>query len=107
MNKISFLLFFLLFALTQSVTQTQVLNCARKQIGKPYAFNAAGPDKFDSSGLAYYCHNNAIPRECKAQALGNGQSIKKTDIQPGDLMFWNCDEVVLLVILQYVWEMVK
>jgi cell wall-associated NlpC family hydrolase len=73
------------------VTQRQVVDCVRKQIGKPYILYTAGPNSFDCSGLAYYCHNNAIPRACKAQASGNGKSIKKANVQAGDLMFWNCD----------------
>ena len=84
-----FLLLFFLFALTQSVTQRQVIDCARNQLGKPYVYGAAGPNSFDCSGLAYYCHGNAIPRTASAQAYGSGKTIGKNSVQPGDLMFWN------------------
>ena len=89
MNKLSILLCLFLFALTQCVTQNAVVNCAKKQFGKPYAAGAAGPDKFDSSGLAYYCHNKAIPRASIDQLKGNGKKISKDNVEPGDLMFWN------------------
>ena len=84
-----YLLLVFLFALTQSVTQRQVIDCARNQIGKPYVYGAAGPNSFDCSGLAYYCHNSGIPRTASAQASGNGRTIAKGSVQPGDLMFWN------------------
>ena len=84
-----FLLLFFLFALTQSVTQRQVIDCARNQLGKPYVYGAAGPNSFDCSGLAYYCHGSSIPRTAAAQSAGSGKTIKKANVQPGDLMFWN------------------
>ena len=84
-----YLLLVFLFALTQSVTQRQVIDCARNQLGKPYVYGAAGPNSFDCSGLAYYCHNSGIPRTASAQASGNGRTIAKGSVQPGDLMFWN------------------
>ena len=88
MNKLSILLCLFLFALTQCVTQNAVVNCAKKQFGKPYAAGAAGPDKFDSSGLAYYCHNRAIPRASIDQSK-KGIAVPKANVKPGDLMFWN------------------
>ena len=84
-----YLLLVFLFALTQSVSQRQVIDCVRNQIGKPYVYGAAGPNSFDCSGLAYYCHNSAIPRTASAQAAGSGITIAKGSVQPGDLMFWN------------------
>ena len=88
MNKLSILLCLFLFTLTQCVTQNAVVNCAKKQLGKPYAIGAAGPDSFDNSGLAFYCHNKAIPRLSYDQAK-NGISVPKFNVKPGDLMFWN------------------
>ena len=88
-----FLLLFFLFALTQSVTQKQVIDCVRNQLGKPYVYGEAGPDSFDNAGLAFYCHNSAIPRIERAIAYGSGQSITNIDsVQPGDLMFWYVGE---------------
>ena len=89
MSKLSFLICLFLFALTQSVTQKAVIDCVRKQLGKPYIYGTAGPSSFDCSGLAYYCHNSGIPRTASAQAAGNGKSIAKANVQSGDLMFWN------------------
>ena len=89
MNKLQFFVCLLLFALTQSVSQSQVISCVRQQLGKPYVYGAAGPNSFDCSGLAYYCHGSSIPRTAAAQSAGSGKTIKKANVQPGDLMFWN------------------
>ena len=92
MNKTSFLLLLCLFTLTQSVSQSQVLSCVRNQIGKPYVSGGIGPNSFDCCGLAYYCHNKGIPNGPSYQASGNGIPIPKYKVQPGDLMFWRCDD---------------
>ena len=89
MNKLQFFVCLFLFALTQSVSQSQVISCVRQQLGKPYVYGAAGPNSFDCSGLAYYCHGSSIPRTAAAQSAGSGKTIKKANVQPGDLMFWN------------------
>ena len=89
MNKLQFFVCLLLFALTQSVSQSQVISCVRQQLGKPYVYGAAGPNSFDCSGLAYYCHGSSIPRTAAAQSAGSGKTINKANVQPGDLMFWN------------------
>ena len=91
MNKLALLLCLSFLALTQSVSQKEVVRCANDQIGKPYSSGGVGPDEFDCSGLAYYCHGKAIPRVSSAQASGSGQSIAYKDVQPGDLMFWDTE----------------
>jgi cell wall-associated NlpC family hydrolase len=63
---VSFLLIFTLslsvvgsaFALTAS-QQNKVVSTAKKQLGKPYSWGAAGPDAFDCSGLVVYCYRAA------------------------------------------------
>ena len=62
----------------------------RNQLGKPCAYGAAGPNSFDSAGLAFYCHNSAIPRNERAQGYGSGGQLitNRDSVQPGDLMFW-------------------
>ena len=90
MKKIQFFLYlFALIALSYCVSQKDVVRCVKEQKGKPYVYGAAGPDSFDCSGLAYYCHNKQIPRTASAQSSGSGKSISKGNLQAGDLMFWN------------------
>ena len=92
MKRIQFFLYlFALIALSSCVTQKEVVRCAKDQKNKPYARGGTGPDSFDCSGLAYYCHNYEIPRTSGAQSSGNGQSISKSNLEAGDLMFWNTD----------------
>ena len=86
-----FLYLFAIITLSNCVSQKEVVRCARNQIGKPYSWGGTGPDSFDCSGLAYYCHNYGIPRTASAQAYGNGRAVSKSNLQGGDLMFWNTD----------------
>lgn len=37
-----------------------VVECAKKQLGKPYNHGGQGPDEFDCSGLTYYCYKEAL-----------------------------------------------
>ena len=80
-----------LFAFSLSVTQSQVVACAKKQIGKPYVSGGKSPKTgFDCSGLAYYCHlPENIGYSPSAQASKNRINVK--DRQPGDLLFFNCN----------------
>lgn len=67
------------------------LDFALAQIGKPYAWGSAGPDGFDCSGLtsAAYAHAGIkLPRNSAAQA-GAGTPVAISDLQPGDLVFFN------------------
>ena len=71
-------------------SQKDVVRCVKAQLGKPYVYGAAGPDSFDCSGLAYYCHGNTIPRTALAQSQ-SGQFVSKSNLKAGDLMFWTTD----------------
>ena len=89
MNKFALLFCLSFLALTQCVSQKEVVRCVKNQLGKPYVYGGAGPDSFDCSGLAYYCHNKGIPRTASAQASGSGKSVSYANVKEGDLMFWN------------------
>lgn len=41
-------------AVQTEVTQKEILDFAKKQLGKPYQSGAKGPDAFDCSGFVYY-----------------------------------------------------
>lgn len=63
---------------------------ARKQLGKPYVFAAAGPNAYDCSGLtsaAWRAAGVTIPRIAAAQSRV-GKVVSKADLQPGDLVFF-------------------
>jgi cell wall-associated NlpC family hydrolase len=63
---------------------------ARKQLGKPYSWGAAGPSAYDCSGLtmaAWRAAGVSLPRVSRAQA-GVGREIARSDLRPGDLVFF-------------------
>lgn len=69
-----------------------IIDLAHKQIGKPYKWGSGGPNSFDCSGLTSYVYKNgakiSIPRTSKEQST-TGLTIKKSDLQKGDLVFFN------------------
>lgn len=74
---------------SQAPAQT-ALDFARAQLGKPYKFGATGPTSYDCSGLTLSSWKAAgvtIPRTAAQQAK-SGTKIKKSQLQPGDLVFF-------------------
>ncbi len=71
----------------------QVAELARQQLGKPYQWGAAGPDRFDCSGLAFFVFGSLgvdLPRVSSDQAAV-GTEISISQLQPGDLLFFALD----------------
>ena len=68
-----------------------VLDFARAQIGKPYAFAQAGPTSYDCSGLtlaAFAQIKVSLPHQSLAQSkLGSAVDWRVTGVQAGDLVF--------------------
>ncbi len=63
---------------------------ALNQTGDPYAYGAAGPDRFDCSGLTMFSYRRAdlyLPRTSDAQ-YRYVRHIAKSNIRRGDLMFF-------------------
>jgi hypothetical protein len=63
---------------------------ALAQLGDPYQWGAAGPDRFDCSGLtssAYRAAGVTIPRVSRAQ-WGAGPHVAVDRLLPGDLIFY-------------------
>jgi cell wall-associated NlpC family hydrolase len=61
------------------------------QLGKPYQWGAAGPDRFDCSGLVQFVYSNlgvALPRVSRRQA-STGVHVDRDDLRPGDLVFFS------------------
>jgi len=65
---------------------------AASMVGKPYAYGGQSPASgFDCSGLVQYSYRRAglrVPRET-ADQLGYGQRIGASELQRGDLIFFN------------------
>ena len=68
-----------------------VLDFARAQIGKPYAFGKAGPTSYDCSGLtmaAFAQVKVSLPHQSLSQSrIGTAIDWKSTGVQAGDLVF--------------------
>lgn len=66
------------------------LSFAKSQLGKPYRYASAGPNSYDCSGLtsaAWAKAGVSLPRTSQSQ-IGVGRSVSKSDLQPGDLVFY-------------------
>jgi len=75
---------------TSSALGPRAVDLATAQLGKPYQWGAAGPDKFDCSGLVQYVYSNLgvpLPRVSGQQAAA-GKHVDRQDLQPGDLVFF-------------------
>lgn len=63
---------------------------AHKAVGAEYQWGAAGPDEFDCSGLTMWAWGHAgvsLPHSSAAQ-YGAVPHVSKSDLQPGDLLFF-------------------
>jgi cell wall-associated NlpC family hydrolase len=68
-----------------------VIAAAKAQLGKPYSWGAAGPNSFDCSGLtlwAWRAGGVSLPHYTGAQ-YGATRHVSISDLQPGDLVFYN------------------
>lgn len=72
---------------------SNLLEFAYAQIGKPYVWGATGYNSYDCSGLTQTSFKQVgvnIPRVSSDQGR-YGEKISKSDLQPGDLVFFNTD----------------
>ena len=69
----------------------RVVRTALSYLGRPYIFGATGPSAFDCSGFTRFVMNRAIgirlPRTAASQSRV-GRAIARTNLQPGDLVFF-------------------
>lgn len=68
-----------------------VINIAKAQLGKPYAWGAKGPSAFDCSGLMYYAFANGAHRNIGGYTVAQesaGQTVSINSLKAGDLVFW-------------------
>lgn len=80
-----------MFALTSCGPRQQVVDAAVSQIGVPYSYGGDSPEEgFDCSGLTSWAWSRAnvsIPRTSAAQYAAT-ERISKSELRPGDLVFW-------------------
>jgi cell wall-associated NlpC family hydrolase len=73
---------------------------AFNQIGKPYGFGDAGPNSYDCSGLtsaAWAKAGKSLPHNAAAQYRATAR-ISKSDLQPGDLVFYRNNQHVAIYV---------
>lgn len=76
---------------TSSSKVQKVINLAKKQIGKPYVYGAAGPSSFDCSGLTSYVFSNAVGKNIGRTTYNQvnaGKRVSVSNLKAGDLVFW-------------------
>ena len=76
--------------------EAKALSIAASKHGDPYRYGAAGPNRFDCSGLTYYAFKHAgksLPRTAQAQ-YNSVQHISKAGLRPGDLVFFHSGSYV-------------
>ena len=69
---------------------SKLVELAKSKLGCKYVWGATGANTFDCSGLTYWCHKQigiSIPRTSLEQSR-SGKSVSKSDLQPGDLVFF-------------------
>lgn len=70
--------------------QQYAVKRACQQIGKPYVWNAAGPNAFDCSGLTLYAYQGTginLPHYTGDQ-MTMGRQVSRSNAVPGDLVFF-------------------
>ncbi|CAL9317190.1 MULTISPECIES: C40 family peptidase [unclassified Streptomyces] len=70
---------------------TKALNVAASKKGSPYKYGAAGPTRFDCSGLTLYAYKKAgknLPRTAQQQ-YNKTRHISASSLRKGDLVFFH------------------
>ena len=68
-----------------------VVGIAMRYLGTPYVYGGASPSGFDCSGFVMYVYAQvgvSLPHNAAAQ-YGYGTPVSRSDLQPGDLVFFN------------------
>ena len=68
-----------------------IVNAAKKYIGVRYVYGGTSPSGFDCSGLVQYACREvgiSVNRTSRSQ-YSNGVAVSKSNLQPGDLVFFS------------------
>ena len=71
---------------------SSVVETAKKYLGTPYSYGGASSRGFDCSGFTMYVfsqHGYSLPHSATSQWNACSVSVSKSDLQPGDLVFFN------------------
>lgn len=69
----------------------QIAAIAQQYVGYRYVWGGASPSGFDCSGFTWYVYRQAgigIPNHDLWGQYGAGPKVSRSDLQPGDLLFW-------------------
>ncbi|MBR3560785.1 MAG: SH3 domain-containing protein [Oscillospiraceae bacterium] len=78
-------------SLPASSVGEQVVALARQYLGTRYVYGGSSPSGFDCSGFAMYLYKQfgySLPHTASGQYANCGVKIAKSDLQPGDLVFF-------------------
>lgn len=77
----------------------RAVHAALSRLGCPYVWGAAGPDRFDCSGLVKWSYAQAgIPlHRTTYDQINDGVPVARADIRPGDLVFPHTGHVQLAI----------
>ena len=95
----------ILFAITLAADPTKqrscIVDCAKKQLGKPFLKDASGPNQFDAAGLVYYCYQECeytfTSRPTPQQLVKMGSSVDEASLALADLVFPHEDHVQIYI----------
>mgnify|MGYP002410261953 CR=1 FL=1 len=76
-----------------SLSGSKIMSYAKQFLGTPYVYGGSSPSGFDCSGFTQYVYKHfgyGINRTASTQ-LQNGVSVSKSNLQPGDLVFFRSD----------------
>ena len=75
--------------------RSEVVEIAKRYLGTPYRWGAAGPDAFDCSGFTMYVYAQvgvSLPHSSRAQ-YHVGERVSRADLAPGDLVFFGLSRI--------------
>lgn len=77
---------------TGSTVANQIVATAKQYLGTPYVYGGSSPRGFDCSGFMYYLYGQygyKLWRTASTQWANNGVKVEKSELQPGDLVFFS------------------